>query len=133
MNPATRSVFAVIDGLLLFLALEGVFSAISVLGLGRSFDTPTAGFLTSYLIWALLSAVAGGFVAGRVAHRNPVTHGIILAALLLPLIIFNLHKGLGNQRDAFVYALNLLTPVAIIAGSALNTRSARYLRSTRRV
>lgn len=125
MSPATRSIFAVVDGLLLFLALEGVFSAISVLGLGRSFDTPTAGFLTSYLLWALLSAIAGGFVAGRVAHRNPVTHGLILAVLLLPLIVFNLHKGLGNQRDPFVYALNLLTPVAIVAGSAFNRRVPR--------
>ena len=118
-----RSLLAVVDGLLLFLALEGVFSAISVLGLGRSFDTPTTLFLTSYLAWALLAAGAGGYLAGRVARRRPVAHGIAMAILLLPLVIFNLHKGAGNQHGVFVYSLNLLTPVACIVGSALNRRT----------
>ena len=121
MSPASRSVFAVVDGLLLFVALEGAFSAISVLGLGRSFDTPTPVFLTSYLVWALLAATAGGFVAGKVAHRKPVTHGIAMALLLVPLAFFNFHKGL----NAFVIGLNLLTPVACIVGSALNRTVAR--------
>lgn len=125
MSPTSRSVFAVVDGLLLFVALEGVFSAVSVLGLGMSFDTPTPLFLTSYLVWALMAAAAGGFLAGRVAHRNPVAHGIAMAVVLLPLVFFNLHKGLGNRRDAFVFGLNLLTPVACIVGSALNRRTVR--------
>lgn len=116
MKPAVRSAFAVVDGLLLFIALEGIFSAISVLGLGRSFDTPTPLFLTSYLVWALVAATAGGFLAGKVAHRKPVVHGIIMAIILLPLVFFNLHKGL----NAFVLGLNLLTPVACILGAALN-------------
>ncbi len=121
MSPASRSVFAVVDGLLLFVALEGVFSAVSVLGLGRSFDTPTPVFLTSYLVWALLAATAGGFVAGKVAHRKPVAHGIAMAVLLLPLAIYNFHKGLNS----FVLGLNLLTPLACIVGSALNRTMAR--------
>lgn len=125
MSPASRSVFAVVDGLLLFLALEGVFSAISVLGLGASFDTPTPLFLTSYLVWALVAATAGGFVAGKVAHRRPVAHGLAMAVVLLPLVIFNLHKGLGGRRDAFVAALNLLTPVACIVGAAFNRTAVR--------
>ena len=125
MSPAFRSLFAVVDGLLLFFALEGVFSAISVLGLGRSFDTPTPLFLSCYLVWALLAAAAGGYVAGRVARRKPIAHGLAIAVFLLPLVVLNLHKGLGNQRQTFVYALNLLTPVACIAGSALNRRVVR--------
>ncbi len=125
MSPAFRSVFAVVDGLLLFLALEGLFSAISVLGLGASFDTPTPFFLTGYLVWALVAAAFGGLVSGRVAHRKPVGHGIALAVLLLPLVFFNLHRGLGGHRDAFVLGLNLLTPVACVAGAALNRRTLR--------
>ena len=123
MNPAARSVFAVVDGLLLFVALEGVFSAISVLGLGRSFDTPTPLFLTSYLVWALLAGVAGGFIAGKVAHRKPVAHGIAMAVILLPLVFFNLHKGL----NAFVLGLNVLTPLACVVGSSLNRLAGRRL------
>ncbi len=125
MSPTSRSVFAVVDGLLLFLALEGAFSAVSVLGLSRSFDTPTPGFLSSYLVWALLAAGAGGFVAGKVAHRKPLAHGLAMAVLLLPLVFFNLHKSQGDRHDPFVLALNLLTPLACIAGSALNRRPVR--------
>lgn len=127
MSPTFRSVFSVIDGLLLFLALEGVFSAVSVLGLNRSFDTPTPLFLTSYLVWALLAAGAGGYLAGKVARRSPIAHGIALAVVLLPLVLFNLHKGAGNQRDVFVFTLNLLTPVACIVGSALNRGTRRLV------
>ncbi len=119
MKSPARSLFAVVDGLLLFFALEGIFYAIAFLGLHLSFDTPTPAYLTCNLVWALLSALLAGFVTGRVAGRSPVAHGVALAVVLLPLCLFNLNKGIGNRRTPFVLAINLLAPLLCIAGAWL--------------
>ena len=121
MTQSSRSVFAVIDGLLLFLALEGVFYAIAFLGLHRSFDTPTPLYLSCNLVWGLIAAVLGGYTAAKVAHRSPVLHGIVVALPLLLLGLYNLHKGLGNRNTPFVLAFNLLVPVACVAGAWLRS------------
>ena len=114
-----RSLFALVDGLLLFLALEGAFYAVAFLALHRSFDTPTPLYLTCNLLWTLLAAGLAGYTAARVAHRSPVLHGVLLAVPLLLLAAFNLQKGLGGQRTGFVLAINLLSPAACIFGAWL--------------
>ena len=131
MNPAARSVFAVIDGLLLFLALEGVFYAVAFLGLHRSFDTPTPFYLTCNLLWALLAALLAGITAARVAKRSSLGHGVALAIVLLPLCLFNLNKGLGDRRTPFVLAINLLVPVFCILGASLHHGATRRSRLAR--
>ncbi len=119
MTRPARSVFAVIDGLLLFLALEGVFYAVAYLGLNRSFDTPTPLYLSSNLLWALLAALAGGYTAAKVARRAFLAHGAGVAAPLLLLGLSNLHKGLGNRNTPYVLGINLLVPLFCVAGAAL--------------
>ena len=119
MNPNARSVFAVVDGLLLFLALEGVFYAIAFLGLNKSFDTPTPAYLTCNLVWGLLAAILGGYTAARVARRSPVLHGVAVALPLLFLAVYNLHKGLGNRNTPYVLAFNVLVPLCCIVGASL--------------
>jgi hypothetical protein len=119
LSPTARSFFAVIDGLLLFLALEGLFYAIAFLGLHRSFDTPTVPYLTANLLWAVLAALAGGYTAARVAHRAPVVHGVMTAIPFVLLSLFNLYKGLGGRRTAFVLGYNTLVPLAFILGAYL--------------
>ena len=119
MTRTSRSIFAVIDGLLLFLALEGVFYAVAFLGLGKSFDTPTPAYLTINLVWGLFSALLAGYTAARVAGRSPVLHGVAVAVPLLLLGLYNLHKGLGNRNTPYVLALNLLVPVCCVLGAAL--------------
>ena len=119
LSPTARSIFAVLDGLLLFVALEGVFYAIAFLGLQRSFDTPTVPYLTANLVWAVLAALLGGYTAGRVAHRSPVLHGFITAVPFILLSLFNLYKGIGDRRTPFVLAYNILVPLAFIAGASL--------------
>ena len=119
MNPTTRSIFAIIDGLLMFLALEGIFYAIAFLGLGRSFDTPTPLYLTCNLAWAVLAAGFAGYTAARVGRRSPLLHGLGVAVPLLLLSIFNLHKGLGNRHVVFVLGINLLVPVVCLLGAWL--------------
>ncbi len=122
LSPTARSIFAVLDGLLLFLALEGVFYAIAFLGLHRSFDTPTVPYLTANLLWAVLAALLGGYTAGRVAHRAPVIHGIITAIPFVLLSLFNLYKGVGDRRTPFVLAYNTLVPLAFLLGAFLYSR-----------
>ena len=122
MSPTARSIFAVVDGLLLFFALEGVFYAIAFLGLHRSFDTPTHLYLSCNLLWAFLSALLAGFATGRVARRNPVAHGFALAVPFLVLSLFNLNKGLGGLHTLFVIGINVLVPVGFLLGSSLAGR-----------
>lgn len=117
MSPAARSAFAVIDGLLLYVALRAAFYAVAFLGLNYSFDTPTAAYLGANLAWALLSATLAGYTAARVAHRKPIAHGLAVAVPFLLLIPFNLYKGLGGRHTPFVVSFNLLVPVAILLGA----------------
>ena len=125
MTSTTRSVFAVIDGLLLFLALEGIFYAIAFLGLHKSFDTPTPLYLSCNVIWGLVAAILGGYTTGKVARRSPVVHGVIAAIPLLLLGLYNLHKGLGDRNMPYVLAMNLLVPVAFVVGAWLATHNRR--------
>ena len=119
MSRTSRSVFAAIDGLLLFLALEGVFYAVAFLGLNKSFDTPTPAYLACNLSWGLIAAVLGGYTTGKVARRSPWVHGVIAAIPLLLLGLYNLHKGLGNRNTPYVLAFNLLVPLAFVLGAGL--------------
>lgn len=133
MSPATRSIFALFDGLLLFLALEGIFYAVAFLGLNLSFDTPTRPYLLSNLTWAVLSALLAGYIAARVAKRSPMAHGIVLALPFVALAIYNLNKGVGGRRTWFVLAYNTLVPLAVLVGAFLYSRvrlrrAARLLR-----
>ena len=123
MRPTARSIFAVVDGLLLFLALEGIFYAIAYLGLHRSFDTPTVPYLTANLVWAVASALLGGYTAGRVARRHPVLHGLVVAIPFALLAVFNFSKGVGDRRTPFVVAYNVLVPLAFILGAFLVSRA----------
>ena len=104
MSRTSRSVFAVIDGLLLFLALEGVFYAIAFLGLHR------------------IAAALGGYTTGKGARRSPVAHGIVAGMPLLLLGLYNLHKGDGNRNTPYVLALNLLVPLAFVLAAWIYAR-----------
>jgi hypothetical protein len=128
MRSNARSAFAILDGFLLFLALEAVFYATAYLGLHLSFDTPTVPYLACNLVWALLAALAAGYTVARVARHAPVAHGIVLALPLLALGAFNIHKGLGDRRTPYVLALNLLVPVLCIVGAWLFHGRARRRR-----
>lgn len=133
MSPTSRSIFAFIDGLLLFLALEAVFYAVALLGLNKSFDTPTVPYLTCNLVWSVLAALLAGYTAARVARRSPVAHGLALAVPFLALAIFNIYKGWGDRRMPFVLGWNILVPVCCVVGAWLyaQARHARHIRARR--
>ena len=119
LSPLARSVFAVVDGLLLFLALEGAFYAVAFLGLHRSFDTPTVPYLTSNLVWAVFAGLAAGYTTGRVAWRSPALHGFFTALPLLVMALLNFNKGVGGRRTGFVLIFNILVPLSVLAGAYL--------------
>ncbi len=130
MSPTARSIFAFIDGLLLFLALEAVFYAVALLGLNKSFDTPTVPYLSCNLVWSVLAAGPAGYTAARVARRSPLAHGLVLAIPFVLLAAFNISKGLGSRRTLFVLAWNILVPVFCVIGAWLYAQT-RYARRTR--
>ena len=84
-----------------------------------SIEKTTRLYLSSNLIWALLSALVAGFVTARVARRSPVAHGVALAVPFLLLSLYNLNKGLGGRHTFFVVAFNLFVPLAFIWGAYL--------------
>ena len=122
LSLTARSILAIVDGLLLFLAVDAIFYAVAFLGLHRSFDTPTVPYLTANLLWAVLAALLGGYTAARVARRAPVIHGILTAVPFVLLSIFNLYKGIGDRRTPFVLGYNTLVPFGFIVGSYLLSR-----------
>lgn len=122
MSPTARSVYAFVDGLLLFLALEAIFYAIAFLGLNLSFDTPTVPYLTSNLVWSVLAALLAGYTAARVARQAPIRHGLYLMVPFVLLSLYNLNKGLGGRRTAFVLAYNILVPLGVLFGAWLQSR-----------
>ncbi len=95
----------------------------------RNFDQPTNGYLVVALAYTLLAALAGGYVAARIAHSAPVAHGVGLAILMLPLMILNVKKGFGGQETWFVVVRSFATPAFAIAGAVLDAARHRKLLS----
>lgn len=125
MGTTARSLFALVDGFLLFVALQGAFYAVAFLGLQVSFDTPTRLYLASNCAWAVLSAGVAGYVTAAVARRSPLLHGLLLAVPFLALSLYNLNKGFGGRHTLFVLSINLLVPLSFLLGAWLWSRRQR--------
>lgn len=117
-----RSVFSIVVGFAVFYALQGACSYAALHVLQRNFDTPTAGYLVSNLLYTFVSAVIGGYVAARIAHRSPVAHGLALAILMALLSIQSIIKGFGSQETWFVLARAAGAPLFAVVGAALDAR-----------
>ena len=125
MSGAVRYPLAILGGLVTVFAIDGVCYYVSMHAFGRSFDHPTIGFLVGSLCYSYLSRTVGGFVAGDIVHRRTILPGVLLAAFLLLLGIYNFEKGFGviGRASVYVVLLNLVGPLFAILGASLWRRT----------
>lgn len=119
MPKALRSVLAVLAGYFAMALIIIVLTAACIAALHLRSGHPTNGYLAFNLLYSFAAAVAGGWVAAKVAGTRRIQHGLALAALILVLgLLFMLHPAPGQPAwDQWV--LTLLSPLFAVLGAAL--------------
>jgi putative membrane protein (TIGR04086 family) len=123
MAQPVRSILAVIAGYLAMAIVVVVLTVVTVAVLHLQSGHPTALYLALNVVYSLGAAVLGGWVAGRIARRSPVAHGVALGVLMLALSAYQLKHPAPGQPFAYLIVLLIACPLAAIAGAALNGRS----------
>lgn len=111
-----RSIGAVVCGYLLFALSAFAFFQLS--GQPPHQDAPFAVLLSSIAV-GLVAAFSGGYVAGLLAGRRPLAHGVAVALVLAAgatgsLLSTRGHGAIWSQ----LAALLLMAPIAILGGWA---------------
>lgn len=128
MNPLLRSVMGVVSGVVLcgvvIFALQMLGMLVSPPPEGLDFEDKEqmarylAGLSVGQLLWVLFGyaagAVAGGYVAARVAGHRPLVHAALVAAVFLVASAFNLYS-LPHPAWFAVVNLGLFVPAAALA------------------
>lgn len=127
-----RSVAAVVLGFVTMavIVMAGTMAAVAVLvpgGLAAAMKappaTPSARYLATNLIVSFAAAVAGGWVAARVAPRAPVAHLLALAALLLVMSLVTAATGETTGQPAwYPWTIAVLGLAGVAAGGYLRAR-----------
>ena len=119
MAPWLRSTLAVLAGLVVFYALEGLGYWICFHTLHVRYDTPTREYEIASLVYTFAAAIGGGYAAAVLGGRNPVSHGVGLAMLLFGLDTINLAKSAGSMHIQYVLMMNIGVPLLAIFGAFL--------------
>jgi hypothetical protein len=127
MPQPVRSILAVIAGFLAMMAVVIVCTLLSVMIFHLKSGHPTPVYLALNVVYSLGAAVLGGWVAGRIARRSPIGHGIALGVVMLAFSIFQLLHPAPGQPFAYLVFLSIAPPLAAVAGAALcpHTEGAR--------
>ena len=119
-----RSIFAVLAGYvamsLAVMAGSAVLSAVfhDNSRTAETRDVPTLSMILE-LIWALPSAILGGFVTAHLARRARAAHAVALAGLVLVLAI---GFALIDMGDPIPIWFRVLLPVVAVAGVLVGSR-----------
>lgn len=130
---AIRSVLAIVAGILLItLIVEPLEFALVALVNGGIVTDPAAyfrvrnqpGFLVAKLVYNTGAAIAGGFVAARLARRSPRAHGLVLAVLQTAAFGWALANPALRQTtpDRMWVALIVVTFAGITIGAELQRK-----------
>jgi hypothetical protein len=130
---ALRSVIAVIAGLLLIsLIVEPLEFALVALVHGEPTTDPEIYssvrnrplFLAAKLVYNTLAAVAGGFVAARLAPRAPIHHAIALVIVQTAAFAYAIATPEMRRTtpDPIWVCLFVLTAIGIMGGAHLQRR-----------
>jgi hypothetical protein len=124
MPRPLRSVLAVLAGFAVMFVLVIVCTLLSLALMHLKTGHPTPGYLVINVVYSLAAAVAGGWVAARVAGYRPLAHGVALALLMFVQGgLFLLHPA-ASQPFLYQVFLVIFPPLAAIGGSALVRASA---------
>lgn len=117
-----RSIGAVLAGYALF-AVSG-FALFHVTG-QPPHGHMSASFMLGFVIYGMVFAGLGGYVAAWLAGRRPVSHAAAVAIILAVLAAVSLVATLGNGVIwTQVLAITLMAPAAL-AGGVLRQRVAK--------
>ena len=109
-----RSVAAVFLGYVVFAASAAALFALS----GHAAHASASwAFVGVTVASGVVFAVAGGYVAGWLAGRRPVTHAMAMAAVLAAVATVSLAQTLGHGAVwSQVAALTVMAPSAVMGG-----------------
>jgi putative membrane protein (TIGR04086 family) len=119
MPRPLRSVLAVLAGLAVMFVIVIACTLLSVALMHLKTGHPTPGYLVINVVYSLAAAVAGGWVAARLAGYRPVAHGVALALLMLVLSALSLLHPAPSQPFFYQLFLTIVPPLAAIGGATL--------------
>lgn len=121
-----RSILAVILGYVAMIAAtlvtSGVLAVVLVGGVpnAESRGTPPTSYIVANLIAGAACAVAGGWVAARLAPARPRLHAAVLAALTLGLgVQFAVSQRGGPHPGWYLVLLPVVGALGVMLGGAL--------------
>ena len=135
MPPLIRSVLCVVGAFSVVAVLVGVTTALTAqLMLGSTGpDAATTPFLVVNLIYSVLFAIVGGYVAATVSDHSPLGHAAALSAFMMLLgmatWLINGGQAAPGQPDWYPWVISLLVPPTAVLGGILvirRTRSRTY-------
>lgn len=116
MGSALRSIASVLLGYVLFAVSAFLFFQWSG---QRPHAEAAPGVMAASIVVGVAAAVAGGYLAARVAGRKPLLHGVAVAGVLAAGAIVSLASTLGHGAIwSQVAALALMAPGAALGGWA---------------
>jgi hypothetical protein len=119
MPRPLRSVLAILAGFAVMFVIVIACTLLSVALMHLKTGHPTPGYLVLNVVYSLAAAVAGGWVAARVAGYRPITHGVALAALMFVQSALFLLQPAPSQPFLYQVFLTIVPPLAAIGGAAL--------------
>ena len=132
MTPIIRSVLCVVGAFFVVAVLVGLTTALTaqlMLGSTGPDAEPTTPFLVVNLIYSVLFAIIGGYVAATVSDHAPLRHAAALSAfmMLLGLASWLINGGqpAPGQPDWYPWVITLLVPPTAVLGGVLVTRRTR--------
>ena len=132
MPPIIRSVLSVVGAFIVVAVLVGLATALTsqlMLGSTGPDAEPTTPFLVVNLIYSVLFAIVGGYVAATVSDHSPLRHAAALSAFMMLLGLAAWLIGGGQpapgQPNWYPWAISLLVPPNAVWGGILVTRRTR--------
>jgi len=132
MTPIIRSVLSVVGAFFVVAVLVGLATALTaqlMLGSTGPGTEPTTAFLIVNLLYSVLFAIVGGYVAATVSDHSPLGHASALsgAMMLLGITSWMINGGqpAPGQPDWYPWVISLLVPPTAVLGGVLVTRRTR--------
>jgi hypothetical protein len=119
MAPWLRNTLAVLAALLVYVAIWIFGGWLCSRLLDVHADRPGMAYFVSSLIYLTVAAVIAGYVVAVLGKRNPVSHGVGLAMVMLGINIVNLVTKYESPHLTYVLLVNIGVPLMAIFGSFL--------------
>jgi hypothetical protein len=108
-----RSAGAVVAGYFVFAASAALLFQLS----GQAPHSPAPlTFKVASIVWGVVFALIGGWVAARISVRNPVAHGAAVAALIALGATISLIASGAGETWSQISALVVMAPSAWLGG-----------------